>query len=230
MIRSTFGSDARKVYCVLYRQKEDTVSAGELDLHATDLIHVRNDFSLTRDSLISTVKRQGKPLRKTIGLWALIDCVLLGGSVVIVPEDQRFEGWDFVHYKVSGQGEERQTTTTFVQTTISEGQSTQGGYWTVDSKHAKQMKQATSNNGVVGMVLKALEVPFTDVQYNNEEEVFKVTTTSKTDVVKFVLITSCVRPTRTGPGRGDLVKFAMQNLALVFRPDCEKSLGLSFVE
>ncbi len=67
VIKSIFDSGARQVFCAWYRQKEDTVSAGELDLHATDLLHVHSDFSLTRDSLLSTVKLQGKQIRKTSG-------------------------------------------------------------------------------------------------------------------------------------------------------------------
>ncbi len=145
-----------------------------------------------------------------------------------MPEDQRFEGWDFVHYKVSRRGEEQQTTTTFVQVTVSEGEPTRSGYWTVDSKHAKKMKEATSANGVVGKILNALDVPFTDVHYDNEKEVFSVTTTNKADVVKFVLVTSCVRPTKKGTGRENRLKLEIKNLAVVFRSECEECLGLSF--
>jgi len=150
----------------------------------------------------------------------------LGGNVLIVPENKQFKEWDFIHYSVSKvENKIVKRTVTFVQTTISEGKQTASGYWTVDSEHARSMKDSMKQGGVVGKVLSALGVDVDGLCYDETEEEFIAKTKKPEDAVRFVLITSS--PVRTGkPDHGNTKK-DMQNLIVVHRSEAER-LGIVF--
>lgn len=77
--------------------------------------------------------------------------------MVIVPEDDQFPGWDFIHYAVERTPEKTTRRVTFGQITVSEGETLMSGVWKVDSDHTMKMKKAT---GILRMAV--LQLLFTD--------------------------------------------------------------------
>jgi len=151
--------------------------------------------------------------------------------VIIIPEDRKFEAWDFIHYSASiGDGNKQKRTLTFVQTTISEGKPTDSGLWTIDDEHQRKMIRSMSKDHVVGKVLQVLGVECSEIAYKESEDSkkgaqFVISPTSEDDTVQFVLVTSCPRPTATGQKIASRTKFPMQNLIVVQRPEVEE-LGI----
>jgi len=116
---------------------------------------------------------------------------------------------------------------TFVQTTISEGEPTENGFCTADSKHMKKMRDTTTNEGVVGKVLDALGMECSDICYDDTKEEFVARTMNPEDAVQFVLMTSCQLPVQTGKPHNWNTKYNMKNLVVVHRSEVEK-LGIVF--
>jgi len=153
--------------------------------------------------------------------------------VIIIPEDRKFEAWDFIHYSASiGDGNNQKRTVTFAQTTISEGKPTDSGLWTIDDEHQRKMICSMSKDHVVGKVLQVLGVECSEIGYKESKDSkkgaqFVVSPTSKGDTVQFVLVTSCPYPCPTTAGQKitSWTKFPMQNLIVVQRPEVEE-LGI----
>jgi len=155
---------------------------------------------------------------------------ILGGNILIVPEDKQFKGWDFIHYSVSKvENKIVKRTVTFVQTTISEGKQTASGHWTVDNGHAQSMKDSMKQGGVVGKVLSALAMDVDSLCYDDAKEEFVAKTKNPEDAVRFVLITSCELPPRTGAADHGNTKYDMRNLVIVYRSEVVR-LGIVFTD
>ena len=120
-------------------------------------------------------------------------------------------------------------TVTFVQTTISEVKQTTSGHWTVDNEHAQLMKDLMKQGGVVGKVLNALAVNVDSLSYDDAKEEFVAKTKNPEDAVRFVLITSCELPPRTGAADHGNTKYDMRNLVIVYRSEVVR-LGIVFTD
>jgi len=200
-----------------YRQAEGEPSPNTLNLYAPDLILMRNNFSLPEQCPISLVA-QG------------------GGSVVIIPEDRKFKSWDFIHYSVSigdNNNNKQKRIVTFVQVTVSEGEPTDSGLWTIDHKHQRRMIGSMSKDEVVGKVLQVLGVECSEIRYHEESKKggqFVVSPTSKDDTVQFVLMSSCPHPllAKSKKVSSSRSKSLIKNLIVVQRPEVEKALGIVF--
>ena len=120
-------------------------------------------------------------------------------------------------------------TVTFVQTTISEVKQTTSGHWTVDNEHAQLMKDLMKQGGVVGKVLNALAVNVDSLSYDDAKEEFVAKTKNPEDTVRFVLITSCELPPRTGAADHGNTKYDMRNLVIVYRSEVVR-LGIVFTD
>jgi len=220
VVRAALQGRANMFHGRYYRQDDDKPHV-MFNLSATDAIMVRNDFSLSHESLLSYLH-------------------IKGGNVIIIPESKSFKAWDFIHYSVSRTSattddKTAKTTTTtkrtvtFVQTTISEGKPTASGHWTVDFKHANAMMKSVASDGVVSKVLQALGVDCSKIEYDEDTDCFQITPRNKEDAVQFVLVTSCPLPTRTGQPDGTTIKYNFQNLVVVHRSDVEQ-WGIVFKE
>lgn len=172
--------------------------------------------------------------------------------MIIIPESDRFPAWDFIHYSVRTTRDKdlvsTKRTVTFVQTTISEGETTQSGLWTIDPKHKANMIRSLARDRVVGRVLQALGVECSvigcqsmavpmatrsptaahnklndsDEEMENNVEQFLVLPTNKDDKVQFFLVTACPLPTRTGKPVDGKTKFDLRNLLVIHRAEVEQ--------